>query len=84
MSAAGGGRDRTWLPPHKRTPADRRVLTPGVVCMCDSVYKRMCPRKRVCVCMRAEGVSSVPGALGGELRAKPEPATLRDAGRLHR
>lgn len=40
-------------------------------------------KERVCVCVRAEGVSSAPGALGGELRAEPEPAALPGAGRLH-
>lgn len=34
------------------------------------------------MCERAEGVSSAPGALEGELRAKPEPTALRSAGPL--
>lgn len=55
----------------------------GRTCVRECVYACVSVKERVCVCMRAEGVSSAPGALGGELRAKPEPAALRGAGRLH-
>lgn len=49
----------------------------------ECVYAFVSVKERVCVCVRAEGVSPAPGALGGELRAKPEPAALPGAGPLH-
>lgn len=51
--------------------------------VCARVCIRVCVSERVCVCVRAEGVSSAPGELGGELRAKTEPAALPGVGRLH-
>lgn len=80
-AGAAGGRDRTWLLPRQRKILARRVLAPGVVCVRECVYA--CVSVKECVCVGAEGVSSAPGELGGELRAKPEPAALPGAGRLH-
>ena len=60
----------------------RGCVRPGSY-VCARVCIRVCVRERVCVSVRAKGVSSAPGALGGELQAKPEPAALRGAGRLH-
>lgn len=91
--SAGGGSPLCWQPPRAGTEpgyyrASRRSLPGGCLrpgsYVCARVCIRVCVRERVCVCVRAEGVSSAPGALGGELRAKPESAALPGAGRLHR
>ncbi|EPQ11745.1 hypothetical protein D623_10033180 [Myotis brandtii] len=70
------------------TPVDARcqegACARGRTCVRECVYACVSVQERVCVCVRADGVSSAPGALGGELRAKPEPAALLGAGRLHR
>lgn len=68
-------------------PADDRcqegACARGRTWVRECVYAFMSVKERVCVCVRAEGVSPAPGALGGELRAKPEPAALPGAGLLH-
>lgn len=89
---AGGGGALSRQPPGAGTEpgycrASGRSLPRGCLCPGSSVSARVsvrvCVRERVCVCVQAQGVSSDPGALGGELRAKPEPAALPGTGRLH-